>query len=358
MNSILSQSAALLAAITCASAQEILHPVLPVPDGNSAQVEHALVPANLQVEVALAQAGGGVAVASGDGSDHVLEYGGPLDLVLSDNGPFNIPALSKSVTPPLVIGGADQDAETLAAIREDLTVMARILNKAIEQSGGRERSELAMGIALHTLGGAPRPQTIYLDGYGALFLLNVRFPLMPPAVKKEAEDAAPDTDWEKTKRELFGPREATRSWAFSANAGPKVEYKEEKVEQLKEEIIQSLKNASNIRHLAPDDSIVVAVSGSSGGSAAHAGHAIRLNTVVRKSAGSSARSSSSASGSASSSDDASKSPKVVAVKRADDAAAFGGSTMVIRVRKADVDAFAKGKIDDAAFEKKVSIRVY
>src|SRR5262249_54238893 len=153
---------------------------------------------------------------------------------------------------PLVIRSKDGDAEAQADIEEDLTVMSRILNKTTGERGGREEHEWAMGIALSSLGGGRRPQSIYLEGYGALFLLSVKFPLVAPPQKdvedkKQAETS--DSEWEETKEEIFGDdrkfrRHGPYVQAFGAE-GPKQEYEADRVANLRKNLLEALKNGSN-----------------------------------------------------------------------------------------------------------------
>jgi hypothetical protein len=107
---------------------------------------------------------------------------------------------------PVIVGG---DSKNAPALSEDLTVMMRILEKAAGTKA--DGPPTAAGIALFSFGQPSSPRAFYLDGYGAMFLLNVRYPLMAPP-KRDDPDRTNDTsnsEWEKAKEEVYGRRAAT-----------------------------------------------------------------------------------------------------------------------------------------------------
>jgi hypothetical protein len=239
---------------------------------------------------------------------------------------------------PLVVRTSDLEPSTLANIQEDLAVMSRILTKTVERESGREGHDAAMGIYLLTLPGSRHPQSIYLEGYGVLFLVNVKFPLTPPATKEsEKAEPAPDSTWEKTKQELYGPRVVGgRVWDANPAAETVAEYSAEKVDSLKKDLLEALKSASNIRNVKPDESITIAVAGVRQGTSS-----ARIKRVVRGDSGT--------------------------VRKGDifwstttDGVRLGnGETMLtMRAKKADIDAFAKGTIKEDEFRKRVSMTAY
>lgn len=236
-------------------------------------------------------------------------------------------APSRTGGQPLIVRSGPPAPKTISALQEDLAIMARILAKTV----GREGRDAAMGIVLSALPGSRHPQSIYLDGYGALFLLNVKFPLMPPAVKEDEKPEKPsDTTWDETKRELYGQRPGTiRLWnAQGAETG--VEYNAEQVEDLKKELLQGLKNATHLRDVKPDEFVTVAVTGSSEG-----GAITRVRRSKKAAAGA----------------DANVTTEVTHPVTRE-------TTLIIRVKKSDVDAFAKGDVDFDQFKKSASISAY
>jgi hypothetical protein len=232
---------------------------------------------------------------------------------------------------PLIVRNGQPASKTISDLQEDLAIMSRILAKAV----GREGRDAAMGIVLSALPGSRHPQSLYLDGYGALFLLNVKFPLVPPSVKEDEKTEKPhDTTWDETKRELYGQRPGTiRLWnAQGADAG--VEYNAEQVEDLKKELLQGLKNATHLRDVRPDESVTIAVTGSSEG-----GGAMRVRRSKKATGGSAIGA------------DGYVTTEVTHPANRE-------TTLVIRVKKSDVDAFAKGDLDLDQFKKVASISAY
>src|SRR5204862_5958190 len=80
----------------------------------------------------------------------------------------------------LVIRTSDSDAKEQANLEEDLAVMSRILDKTMSKNLDDDRANRFMGISVLFAPGSGSIRNLYLEGYGALFLLNVNFPLLPP----------------------------------------------------------------------------------------------------------------------------------------------------------------------------------
>src|SRR5207247_9731478 len=89
--------------------------------------------------------------------------------------------------------------------------MSRILDKTVAKKLD-DRGNRLMGINVLFAPGSGSIRKLYLEGYGALFLLNVNFPLLPPPEKAEAtkEKSETDSTWEDAKQELYGQSDA---WA-------------------------------------------------------------------------------------------------------------------------------------------------
>jgi hypothetical protein len=210
-----------------------------------------------------------------------------------------------------------------------MVVMAHILQKAVGGAGGGlGYSGRAMGVDLVFAHGGEPGRDLYLEGYGAVFLATVPFPLLPTPGKpdKDADPTAADTDWEKAKRELHG--QPVEPLVTGIATEP---YREERVAQLQNAILDALKNASNIRELKPEESVTVCVIGPAGPGTAPP-QPLRPWRALR------------------SLDDAKLE--------------LGGpphlnqTVLTLRVTKADVEAFAKGKSDLESFRKKVQISSY
>lgn len=159
---------------------------------------------------------------------------------------------------PVVIRSSDMDPKEEGNLEQDLAVMAHLFDKVLEGLPGESRPYTAMGIDVFSTPGSSPMRSFYLEGYGAVFMLNVGFPLLPPPPKAGAKEAEPEADsaWEEAKQELYGPRPAA-----GLLAGPTEEFSEEKVKALKGKLLEALKSASNIRQMKAEDFVTLCVYG-------------------------------------------------------------------------------------------------
>jgi len=137
----------------------------------------------------------------------------------------------------------------MAEIEEDLNVMARIFEKTVEQQI-KATPVMKLGVVLHSAG-LERPQAIFLDGYGALFVLQVQVPLLPtvPAGKVESGTVTRQLPWDQIRQELYGGNAPAES---IPSAGPLVAYDAELVARLKQQLLEALGGITPIRnHHAP-----------------------------------------------------------------------------------------------------------
>lgn len=267
-----------------------------------------------------------------------VEQSDPMDLNLPDEaGASHNAALAdyallqqgRGTGPTLVVSPARAEAGEIAQIEEDLAVMSRILEKAVARVAGRDAAHSVLGINLSNPFSWRQSQSLYLDGYGALFVLNVRCPLLPPPGKEEAKEDKPDNStWEQTKRELYGGRPASADWTalLRIQTDRAEEYDPARVESLRKSLIEALKNGGNIRHLKDDDAVTVVVVGPSA--------AQTKRGEAKSESGRSRRRVQAATGDTRS------------------------TTLTIRVKKSEVDAFAQGKLTVEQFAEKATIAVY
>lgn len=237
-------------------------------------------------------------------------------------------SMGRSGDLPLIIASQAPDAKSIATLEEDLNIMARIIQKATGRGGDEGRK--AMGIHLWTLDASGRgARNMYIEGHGAIFMTNVDFPLVAPAEKAAEPAKKPDTssDWEETRNELFGGDGEEKGRVAQA-------YDEARVSKLADALIDSLKNATHIRSLKPDEFVTIVVQG--------AGDVIKIARAGGRGSGGTAFG-----------------------KTAESIQFFekggpgrGMSVLTLRVRKADIDAFAKGKLDAKEFKKKLAIAAY
>jgi hypothetical protein len=242
---------------------------------------------------------------------------------------------------PLLVRTSEPEPKAQAALEEDLSVMAHLLDKALEElPGGQKRAVTAMGIDVFFTPLSTPMRGMYLDNYGALFFLNVSFPVVAPPEKHQDEKPATDSAWEDARQELYGQR-------LQANAPgePAEEFSQEKVDKLKEILLGALKNATNIRDLKPDEFVTLWVSGGVSGAGGrfraikHKGNLDR-NTMP-----------------------ADQEPLLVRPDNVD-AIEVGPRHVVrrtiltIRVSKAEIDTYAKGKTSAEDFAKRARITTY
>jgi hypothetical protein len=158
-------------------------------------------------------------------------------------------------------------------------------------------------------------------------MLRVSFPLLQPT-KSEPRKERTETSstWEEARQELYGHPETKASTSAAE------EYDEDKVNQLKDAVLEALKNAANIRDLKPDDSVTVCIFGGGSGT--------KLQSVSKRSESGSANSSA----------------KFYVLN--DGRGTARGTIMTIRVKKSDAEAFAKSKQTTDEFRKKAKITTY
>jgi hypothetical protein len=169
-------------------------------------------------------------------------------------------------------------------------------------------------------------RSLYLDGYGALFIVNVGFPLQPPPLAKPREERPPaDSSWEEAKRELHTPGPDTMM-----ARSPGEEFDQEKATRLEDALLDALKNASHIRGLKSDDSITICVLG--GG----------VPLPMRN-------------GPKGEPDPFFDRAEAGGFPGAGNQGGSRATTLTLRVKKADVEALAKGKLATSDFRKRASI---
>jgi hypothetical protein len=237
----------------------------------------------------------------------------------------------------LVVPGPDLTPDALAGLTEDMAVMCRIFDKALYPStratSAYTYSMRGNDLAFVTrLGGQPsgRTQGLYLDGYGAVFFVQVDFPLVAPQQQKQEakpEESA-DRVWSQTMNELRG-QEPTPT---TANAAPA--YDAQKVDNLKATLIKTLRHAANLR-LRPEDQVTV-VAGSPRQASSTAMQ--RVHYLFQRS------------------NFGPRPPGTTPAmtNRAENPVPDPAATLILRTVKSDVDALAAGKLAADQFAPKVA----
>ena len=155
----------------------------------------------------------------------------------------------------LVIGTAfAQDKINYTEMVEDLKVMCRIVDETMDETF--EKDYLRGGFFRR--GGC---QHLYLKGYGALFLLDVQFPVSEKEMKIVKTEKKTNL-WEKHEREIRHQGQLEEAaWMVDKNES----YRKEKVDKLKEKLAYLVgEYGSRIGQLAFDDTISFVVFGHSG----------------------------------------------------------------------------------------------
>jgi hypothetical protein len=252
----------------------------------------------------------------------------------------------------LVIPKDGSDPKALEECEEDLNVMARILDKSVSHRATKGHN--AMGIVVHTglFGETAGPRNLYIEGYGAVFFLDVNYPLVAPPAKKAEPESKEETssEWEDTRRELYHPVDP---WGQPYSivpppmmgGGSAEEYDADKVEELRKDLMAALKNAAHIRKLNSDEMVTVVVNGRSRG---------LESKVMPKRVGGTAGGGSFGYSSGGGGSSAGYTDRLAAIIRK--APQSRGSTMILRAKKSDLESAEK--LTPEEFRKKVAVQVY
>lgn len=217
------------------------------------------------------------------------------------------------------------EPQTRTDLAQDIPVMARILEKAV--GNANLNGPAAMNVHLKIFGGTGK-RHFYLEDYGVVFLLDAQIPLVSRASSEAAkpDKTEADNDWEKTKREMAGGNDPAVNWAEQEDE--EEDFDAQKVEKMKTDVIDALKNAKNLRHLKPTDKIVVSISSNVGI------ETVGVPQLTMQSAGGA---------------------RVVKNQIFMAHNAGPKHSLTISVKKADVDKFASGAMNTEEFRKQAQI---
>jgi hypothetical protein len=262
------------------------------------------------------------------------------------------PSQSGGAGSVLVIPSAEIKAEDIVAITEDMNVMSRIFEKNLEQArittahGSLFASRRDSFIAL--LGAdSGAIESMYLQGYGALFFVKVDFPLSGPPEAEEVEQQIAkqeesDPVWEEMKRQMYEPQGSARRKAKE----PQEKYDAEKVENLKTTLVGALKHAANIRSLKPDELVILTVTGS--GESGENRLTVPTGRAISMSRGSQIIVQEKG-------NDGKTTTRVVQSPSTGIAGSLTPTVLVIRAKKSDIDKFAEGNLDINQFQQRTQI---
>jgi hypothetical protein len=272
-----------------------------------------------------------------------------LDSLISS---FSFGSRTGSSDMVLVIPIEQTKTEDLIAINEDMNVMSRIFETNLEQD---RIATARSGIFIPSrrdpygmfLGGSRgQVQSMYLQGYGALFMLKVDFPLSPSSDVQEEEKETQKTEegdpvWLETKQQMFEPEKFDRRRRIDQ---PEVKYDPEKVENLKTTLIKTLKHATNIRLLKSDESVILTVIGGGESSGTKITDVIVAgnNQVIVQGKDANGK----------------KTMRIIRGNALDDIGLSTPTVLVIRAKKSEINAFAKGELDFDKFRARVQMFSY
>lgn len=163
-----------------------------------------------------------------------------------------------SVPRPLVVRSSTVDPKTAAQLEEDLSIMSRILEK--NAADYREDHEEAAGIAIVTLGGSKGVRAMYLEDYGVVFTMSVNIPLHPEPKSDRVEEttqSGANEEWNEARSEVFGDR---KLWV-QRDLRERRDFDQHQLDEFRNSLIESLRNAANIRNLRESDWITLVVRG-------------------------------------------------------------------------------------------------
>ncbi len=158
----------------------------------------------------------------------------------------------------LIVPATDVKQKELAGTVEDMYIMSNILDDKFKEP------RMIQGV-FRDFGdffGRDNRQTeaVYIQGYGVVFMMEVEYTFTPAQQSQEQtkDETAEDIDptWQQTRERIFTPGAGR-----IGRDGSLREYSGQMVNELKTELIKTLKHATNIRNLMPDEWIILSVTG-------------------------------------------------------------------------------------------------
>jgi hypothetical protein len=162
-------------------------------------------------------------------------------------------------------------------------------------------------------------------------LMKVDFPLVQPPVEQEeekTEEEDADPVWLEATQEIYAPQEIERR--RRADRSDVEEYDAEKVEELKEALIKTLKHAKNIRALKADESVILTVIGRN----------IQSDTIVTRMY------------------ETVGDAIITTVPKGAHADVSSPTILTIRAKKSDIDAYANDELTFNQFSRQIQVLTY
>jgi hypothetical protein len=243
------------------------------------------------------------------------------------------PGRTSLTEPVLVVPGRPMDAQAIDQAVEDLSIMSRIIEKnalgEYDRLGGFGATELLGRYRVSPWWSPVGPTTffpvvgrakpMYLGGYGAVFFIQVDYPLLPPPETPQEPPAGQQEDpvWAEAKRSIFEPQ--ARPMLPHEVGEPSEPYSRETVDTLRGNLIAAMKHATNIRVLEPAEWVTIVVQGVAPATQMSQGSAAALPAVGTPA---------------------------------------GRTVLTLRATRADVDLYAGGQLSQQQFEQQLQTVTY
>lgn len=181
------------------------------------------------------------------------------DYIAIGPGVRDVPPFGAVTSDIIVIPTQEADLEKFAETREDMQVMLHILREKLSEP------RMILGVLYDYgdfFGGGGRDiQAIYLQGYAALFVMEVDFPLSFPSEPQgegEPKEKEPvDPVWQRARQRLYAPPGGMRYGTRGQPSGTD----RMSFEQFREDLVKTLRHAANIRNIEPNEWVILTVVG-------------------------------------------------------------------------------------------------
>lgn len=267
----------------------------------------------------------------------------------------------------LIVPAVDLEPEDLAGTVEDMYVMSHILDERFKEP------RMIMGV-FRDFGdffGRDNRETeaVYMQGYGVVFIMEVDYTFTDARQSQQQADdktaEGVDPTWQQARERIFTPG-AGRSMNSDVYTG---EYDGQMVDELKTELIRTLKHAANIRNLESGEWVILSVTGKSrqnggviGGRLGYGrGSRTGSRSVSRSRSGMAYGGGSYSSGGYGGDSYGGGTYSISYGRGSMDNFETGvppATVLTIRVKKQDIDAFSQGNISFEKFRQKVQIYTY
>jgi hypothetical protein len=252
------------------------------------------------------------------------------------------PAQTSGSVPPLIIQFTGGDPSL--NMEEDMAIMTRLFERSLDQLGEIPLMS-KLGIRFTVTSDKRSVRATYLEGFGAVFMVKVNFPVFAASAPVERKQApVTDSEWERAKRELAGGSNSDSASNYEAAEG--AQYDANLVARLTESLLTTLKNATNIRGLKADEGVAVAVFGPPSGPGSVTRTSNRIDGPAGDLPGATY---------ARSTDLVANSGFLSSVAGQ---AAWRGTVLTLKAKRSEIEAFAKGDLTLEAFRARVPTNAY